>query len=34
MKIQTNASKDYSEIKDKFRPGHAADYTYHQKAGA
>ncbi|MCL4111084.1 UNVERIFIED_CONTAM: hypothetical protein GTU68_033391 [Idotea baltica] len=25
-------SKDYSEIKDKFRPGHA-DYTYHQKYG-
>lgn len=23
-------SKDYSEIKDLFRPGHA-DYTYHQK---
>ncbi len=25
-------SKDYSSIKDKFRPGHA-DYTYHQKYG-
>lgn len=25
-------SKDYSEIKDKFRPGHA-DYTYQQKYG-
>lgn len=25
-------SKDYSEIKDKFRPGHA-DYTYHAKYG-
>ena len=25
-------SKDYSEIKDKFRPGYA-DYTYHQKYG-
>ncbi|CAH1202396.1 chorismate synthase [Vibrio harveyi] len=25
-------SKDYSDIKDKFRPGHA-DYTYHQKYG-
>lgn len=25
-------SKDYSEIKDKFRPGHA-DLTYHQKYG-
>lgn len=25
-------SSDYSEIKDKFRPGHA-DYTYHQKYG-
>ncbi|SHO55876.1 chorismate synthase [Vibrio quintilis] len=25
-------SKDYSEIQDKFRPGHA-DYTYHQKYG-
>ncbi|MBM7036267.1 chorismate synthase [Vibrio ulleungensis] len=25
-------TKDYSEIKDKFRPGHA-DYTYHQKYG-
>ena len=26
------SSKDYSEIKDKFRPGHA-DYTYQQKYG-
>ncbi|MEJ2602636.1 MAG: chorismate synthase [Gammaproteobacteria bacterium] len=25
-------SKDYSEIRDKFRPGHA-DYTYHHKYG-
>jgi len=25
-------SKDYSKIKDKFRPGHA-DYTYHRKYG-
>ena len=25
-------SKDYSDIKDKFRPGHA-DYTYQQKYG-
>lgn len=25
-------SKDYSKIKDQFRPGHA-DYTYHQKYG-
>ncbi|EGU48264.1 chorismate synthase [Vibrio ichthyoenteri ATCC 700023] len=25
-------SKDYSDIQDKFRPGHA-DYTYHQKYG-
>lgn len=25
-------SRDYSEIKDKFRPGHA-DYTYHHKYG-
>ena len=25
-------SKDYSDIKDVFRPGHA-DYTYHQKYG-
>ena len=25
-------SKDYSDIKDKFRPGHA-DYTYHKKYG-
>lgn len=26
------SSRDYSEIKDKFRPGHA-DYTYHMKYG-
>src|SRR5213080_2995438 len=26
-------SKDYSDIKDKFRPGHA-DFTYHHKYGA
>ena len=25
-------SKDYSDIKDKFRPGHA-DYTYHKSMG-
>ena len=25
-------SKDYDDIKDKFRPGHA-DYTYHEKYG-
>src|SRR3569833_3229713 len=25
-------SKDYSDIKDKYRPGHA-DFTYHQKYG-
>ncbi|MBT4878496.1 MAG: chorismate synthase, partial [Alphaproteobacteria bacterium] len=29
---QDQRSKDYSEIKDKFRPGHA-DYTYHHKYG-
>ena len=29
---QDARSKDYSEIKDKFRPGHA-DYTYHKKYG-
>lgn len=29
---QDQRSKDYSEIKDKFRPGHA-DYTYIQKYG-
>jgi len=29
---QDQRSKDYSEIKDKFRPGHA-DYTYHNKYG-
>ena len=29
---QDQRSKDYSDIKDKFRPGHA-DYTYQQKYG-
>jgi chorismate synthase len=29
---QDQRSKDYSEIAEKFRPGHA-DYTYHQKYG-
>ena len=29
---QDQKSKDYSDIKDKFRPGHA-DYTYLQKYG-
>lgn len=29
---QDQRSKDYSEIMDRFRPGHA-DYTYHQKYG-
>ncbi|MGC2395933.1 MAG: chorismate synthase, partial [Rhodomicrobium sp.] len=29
---QDQRSKDYSEIKDKYRPGHA-DYTYIQKYG-
>ncbi|MCH7373174.1 chorismate synthase [Aeromonas sp. MR16] len=29
---QDQRSKDYSDIKDLFRPGHA-DYTYHQKYG-
>ncbi len=29
---QDQRSKDYSEIKDKFRPGHA-DFTYIQKYG-
>ena len=29
---QDQRSKDYGDIKDKFRPGHA-DYTYHQKYG-
>jgi chorismate synthase len=29
---QDQRSKDYGEIKDKFRPGHA-DYTYHAKYG-
>ena len=32
IKNKDTRSKDYSEIKDKFRPGHA-DYTYHQKYG-
>ncbi|MDV7103175.1 chorismate synthase [Vibrio sp. TH_r3] len=32
IKNTDQRSKDYSEIKDKFRPGHA-DYTYHQKYG-
>lgn len=30
---QDQKSKDYSEIKDRFRPGHA-DYTYHHKYGS
>ena len=29
---QDQRTRDYSEIKDKFRPGHA-DYTYQQKYG-
>lgn len=29
---QDQKSKDYGDIKDKFRPGHA-DYTYHEKYG-
>ena len=29
---QDHKSKDYSKIKDLFRPSHA-DYTYHQKYG-
>ena len=32
IKNQDQKSKDYSEIKDKFRPGHA-DYTYFKKYG-
>lgn len=32
IKNKDQKSKDYSDIKDKFRPGHA-DYTYHQKYG-
>ncbi len=32
LKCEYLLYKDYSEIKDKFRPGHA-DYTYHQKYG-
>jgi len=32
IRNQDARSKDYSEIKDKFRPGHA-DYTYFQKYG-
>tara|TARA_B100001057_G_scaffold363455_1_gene366151 strand:+ start:2695 stop:3768 length:1074 start_codon:yes stop_codon:yes gene_type:complete len=32
IRNKDNRSKDYSEIKDKFRPGHA-DYTYHLKYG-
>ena len=32
IRNQDARSKDYSEIKDKFRPGHA-DYTYHVKYG-
>ncbi len=32
IKNKDQRSKDYSEIKDKFRPGHA-DYTYLQKYG-
>jgi len=32
IKNKDQRSKDYSDIKDKFRPGHA-DYTYHQKYG-
>lgn len=32
IKNTDQRSKDYSEIMDKFRPGHA-DYTYHQKYG-
>ncbi|MDA0676311.1 MAG: chorismate synthase [Proteobacteria bacterium] len=32
IRNQDARSKDYSEIKDKFRPGHA-DYTYHAKYG-
>jgi len=32
IKNQDQRSKDYGDIKDKFRPGHA-DYTYQQKYG-
>ena len=32
IRNQDQKSKDYSEIKDKFRPGHA-DYTYNEKYG-
>ncbi len=32
IRNQDQRSKDYSEIADKFRPGHA-DYTYHAKYG-
>ena len=32
VKNQDQRSRDYSKIKDKFRPGHA-DYTYQQKYG-
>ncbi len=32
IRNQDQKSKDYSDIKDKFRPGHA-DYTYHEKYG-
>jgi len=32
IRNQDQKSKDYGDIKDKFRPGHA-DYTYHEKFG-
>ncbi|MAE52080.1 MAG: chorismate synthase [Micavibrio sp.] len=32
IRNQDQRSKDYGDIKDKFRPGHA-DYTYHHKYG-
>jgi len=32
IRNQDQKSKDYGDIKDKFRPGHA-DYTYHEKYG-
>ena len=32
IRNEDQRSKDYDDIKDKFRPGHA-DYTYHQKYG-
>lgn len=32
IKNSDQRSRDYSDIKDKFRPGHA-DYTYQQKYG-